>query len=81
MKIKAAVIPMLRKVIRQPICRPMARPMGIPNTIAMDEPVATRLSAMERWRSETIRAAIGETMAQKTEWEQATPILDTISMP
>ena len=56
------------------------RPTGMPNTMAMDEPVATMLRARARWRVGTMRAAMGVTIDQNTEWAHATPMREAMSM-
>ena len=73
-------MPMVRNVMRQPSIRPIMRPMGMPNTMAMDAPEHTMLRAKGRLRSLTMRAAMGETMLQNTEWANATPIRAARSM-
>ena len=72
---------MLRNVILQPTLSPMTRPSGRPRIIAIDEPVTIMLKAMDLWLSGTIRTAMIDTIDQKIEWAQATPILENISIP
>ena len=72
---------MQKKVSRHPRFRPMTRPSGSPRIIATDEPVTIILKAKGLWLSGTIRTAMIDTIDQKMEWEQATPILEAISIP
>ena len=79
-KVATATTPIDRNVMRHPNARPIMRPMGMPNTMAMAAPEPTMPIATARWRSLTMRAAMGETMLQNTEWEKATPIRAAMSM-
>ena len=72
---------MLRNVILQPTLSPMTRPSGRPRIIAIDDPVTIILRAMGLWLSGTILTAMIDTIDQKIEWAQATPILEIISIP
>ena len=42
------MMPIVKKVMRQPIYKPITRPKGRPKIIAIEVPVATMLSAVER---------------------------------
>ena len=74
-------MPIHRNVMRHPMYRPIIRPMGSPNIIATEVPTTIMLNAVFLNFSGTVRTAKGDTIDQKMECAQATPILDIMSMP
>jgi len=75
----AATPPTARNVVRQPSHSPTIRPSGMPSTMAMEVPVASRLSATAFLPGGATRTASEAVMDQNTACDSAMPMRLTMS--
>ena len=79
-KMMAAMAAMIRKAALQPTKSPIVLPKGSPTIMANEEPDTTMLRAAAPFPSGATFTATGVTIDQNMACEQATPILDIISI-